>query len=223
MNINLVKKAIATYTYNILNTKYPTIFKGYTTTNASGTSINYRNVYWSETLEYRPIDATECCLDVTKIESINTKGIDSDFYYDEELEKYQTKTKEDIIVTVNFNVTSMKNKGLNLTDLQAQNLVNDTCMYIRNQLKSGSAFNYFQYDNDIFTPIEVLIQQGDLSDIEDVSYFEDTKYRFTSQFSCKFRYSEVGSYDTLLAQGAHIEIGEDELAENVEIDISLGD
>lgn len=223
MNINLVKKAIVSYIYDILNTKNSAIFKEYTTTNPTGTTIKYKNVYWSETLEYRPIDATECCLDVLKIESINTKGIDSDFYYDDTLDKFQTKTKEDIIVTVNFNVTSMKNKGLSLTDLQAQNLVNDTCMYIRNQLKSGSAFNYFQYDNEIFTPIETLIQQGDLSDIEDVSRFEDTKYRHTSQFSCKFRYTEVGSYDTSLAQGAHIEIGEDELAQNVEIDIVTGD
>ena len=222
MNINLVKKAIATYTYNILNTKYPLYFKPYSITNATGTTINYKNVYWSETLEYRPIDATECCLDILKIESINDKGIDSNFYYDEVLEEYQTKTKEDIIVTINFNITSMKNKGLGLTDLQAQNLVNDACMYIRNQLKSGSAFNYFQYDNEIFTPIEILIQKGDLSDIEDVSRFEDTKYRHTSQFSCRFRYTEIGSYDTLLAQGAHIEIGEDELAQDVEIDIDLG-
>lgn len=223
MNIKLVKKAIVTYAYNVLNAKYPTIFKAYSNINPTGTVINYKNVYWSETLEYRPIDATECCLDVLKIESLNSKGVDSDYFYDVEDNKFKTKTREDIIVTINFNITSMKNKSLNLTDLQAQNLVSDASMYIRNHLKSGSAFNYFKYENEIFTPIETLIQSGDLSDIEDVSRFEDTKYRHTSQFSCKFRYIENGSYDTLQAQGAHIEIGNDELAENVEIDISLGD
>ena len=92
-------------------------------------------------------------------------------------------------------------------------------VYIRNRLKSGSALEYFEWDNDIFTPIEVITTDGDLTNIEDVSEFEETKNRFTSQFSCKFKYSEIGSRETKVATGAHVDL--EELTDNTNDDFDI--
>ena len=153
MNKNLVKKAIVTYIYNILNAQYPTYFCPSDYIDDNGTQYKSKNVYWTDTMKTRPVEATECCIDIAGSESINAMGVDSKFYYSEEDEKFFTETKEDIILTVNMAVTSMKNKELGLSSLQAQNLAEEACMYIRNNLKSGSALEYFGYDNDIYTPI----------------------------------------------------------------------
>ena len=82
-----------------------------------------------------------------------------------------------------------KDGSITLSDVQAQNLVLDACSYLRRMLKSQYAGNYFLYDNELFTPIFVLAQQKDVSDIEDTSSFEETRNRHTCQFSCKFSFT----------------------------------
>lgn len=224
MNITLVKKAIRDYIYTVLNTQYPTYFKESDYTQPNTPTKTAKNVYWSSTMTYRPLDATECILDITSNKSL-VWGIDGHMYKVPATgsadEKYYYEEKEPKILTVNILVTSMKNEKLGLTDLTAQNLALDACTYIANRLKSGSALNYFYYDNTIFTPIEVLTGSEDLTDVDDVSYFEDTQNRHSCQFSCKFRYDETGSREVLLAQGAQIRL--DELGESIDIDFDPED
>ena len=220
MNESLVKKAIVTYIYSLLNTKYPEYFKRYEAINAEGTTVSYPNVYWANTLMNRPSDATECVLTPTKCQSL-VYGIDGKFYKGTD-DKYYIEEIEPKILTVNIQVTSMKSKDLGIkTDLQAQNLVEESCSYIENQLKSGSALNYFQYDNEIFTPIEVITSLGDTTDIEDVSIFEDTQARHTCQFSCKFRFSENGSREADVAANESVTLTK--LTENLEIEFNVSE
>ena len=218
MNIIAVKKAIRDYIYTILNTQYPTYFKEQDYTQPNTPTKTAKNVYWASTMTYRPLDATECILDVISNNSF-TWGIEGEIFKVEGTgtldDKYYYEEKERRILTVNILVTSMKNEKLGLTDLTAQNLALDACTHISNRLKSGSALNYFYYDNTIFTPIEVLTGSEDLTDVDDVSYFEDTQNRHTCQFSCKFRYNETGSREVQLAQGAHVRF--DELGEVLDI------
>jgi len=217
MNINLVKKAISSYVYDLLVTKYPQYFGLQTFINEEGTTINYPNVYWAGTVVYRPIDATECFLDITKAESL-VFGIDGKFYKGTD-DKYYIEEEEPILITVNIAVTSMKNTKLNLNDFKAQNLVSEVSAYIRNRLKSGSALEYFGYDNTIYTPIQVLSSVGDMTEVEDVSYFEETQNRFTGQFSCKFRYSEKGSREAKVATNVNVNLTE--LTSNTVIDFNV--
>ncbi len=219
MNITLVKQAIVTYVYDILHSKYPTYFKEYTFENDDGTEITYQNVYWSETMDQRPVDATECVLDIMKSESL-VYGIDGKFYYNEDDEKYYIEEYEPKLLTINFLVTSMKNDDLSLTDLQAQNLVIEACSYIENRLKSGSALEYFQYENEIFTPIQVVTTLIDTTDILDVSFFEETQNRHTCQFRCKFAYAETGSREAKVATNAFTTLTDltDDISVEFEID-----
>ena len=221
-----IKEAILTWTYNQLSTKYPDYFKIETyTSTITNRKKTAPNVYWINTITDRPELATECYLDIGSDQSVN-KGTDGEFYYNSTDQKYYNKIEETHILTVYFIISSMRreDKGgsITLSDVQAQNLVLDACSYLRRMLKSQYAGNYFLYDNELFTPIFVLAQQKDISDIEDTSSFEETRNRHTCQFSCKFSFTITDSVEAQLADGAHIII-DDETAQDITFDISEQD
>lgn len=183
-----VKQAILTWTYNTLNSEYPLFFNKNDYTNTQGVLVkNSPNVYWQNTVANRPLDATQCVLTVVRDRSY-TFGSDGKFYQDETDNKYYYEVSEPHDLTVRFAISSMKNETLNITALQAQNLAYNSCSYLRMLLKSGSASDYFTYDNEIKTPILVGSQSKNISEILNISDFEDTKDKFTYQFSCIFRY-----------------------------------
>lgn len=183
-----VKQVILTWTYNTLNSEYPLFFNKNDYTNTQGVLVkNSPNVYWQNTVANRPLDATQCVLTVVRDRSY-TFGSDGKFYQDETDNKYYYEVSEPHDLTVRFAISSMKNETLNITALQAQNLAYNSCSYLRMLLKSGSASDYFTYDNEIKTPILVGSQSKNISEILNISDFEDTKDKFTYQFSCIFRY-----------------------------------
>jgi hypothetical protein len=190
MSLTLAKKAIITYVFDLLNGKYPTYFP------------TKREVYWADTVKIRPLDATECYLQVLEQESM-CWGIDGEIIYNETEDKYEKRQLERNIITVNIAVTSMKKNG-GLSGLQAQNLANEACNFIRRQIKSGEASNYFLYDNTIFTPIYTI--SNELSSVDDVSVFEETRNRHTFQFQAKFRYDIDELIDATIAQEASVEM-----------------
>lgn len=198
----LFKQVILTWTYNILNSEFPDFFNKNEYMTPDGTRvINTANVYWADSLRDRPLDATECYLDIVSDEAVSF-GVDGKFYQDTDgLYYYEMNEPHEIIV--NFAVSSMKNKKLNLTALQAQNLTYNACSYLRMQLKSGSASDYFCYDNGILTPILVCSQNRNVSEITDTSIFEDTRNRHTNQFSCKFAYMVKTKRQVDLAQNIY--------------------
>lgn len=220
--IKNVKEAILTWVYNQLNTRYPTEFKisEYTST-LTGKKKKAPNVYWINTITDRPELATECYLDIATDQCVE-KGTDGEFYYNSTTQKYYNKIEETHILNVYFIVSSMRRENsdgsIALSDVQAQNLVLDACSYLRRMIKSQYAGNYFLYDNELFTPIFVLAQQKDVSDIEDTSAFEDTRNRHTCQFSCKFSFTITDSVEVQLADGAHVII-DDETAQDITFDI----
>lgn len=202
--LNLFKKAVLTWVYKTLNARYPQYFNTNPYTNLDGKTVkNAPNVYWSDTMRDRPIDATECYLDIISDES-HSFGTDSDYY--EKEGKFYRKLREPHEITVNFSISSMKNKLLNLTALQAQNLSYNACAYLRMLLKSGSASDYFRYENNILTPILVCSQNRNVSDITDISIFEDTRNRHTNQFSCKFTFDQIDEYEIDMAQNIYNEV-----------------
>lgn len=219
-DISLVKKAILVWTYNTLNKKFPEYFNSNDWQNISGTIVkNSPNVYWSNTVWGRPLDSTECYLTIVNDKSyqLGTQGN----YYVEDGKMYYSISEQHYL-TVRFSVCSMKNSQLNLTSLQAQNLVEDACVYLRSMLKSGSASDYFTYTNGIKDNILVCSQANNVSDVVDVSMFEDTKDKFTSQFTCLFRYDSIEeSIEVDMAQGVsgEIEYGKG-LAEGFEIEFN---
>ena len=203
-----IKQAILTWTYNQLNTRYPNYFKISTyTSTLSGNKKTAPNVYWINTISDRPELATECYLDISNDQSVN-KGTDGEFYYNSTTQKYYNKVEETHILTVYFIISSMRQEdddgSIILSDVQAQNLVLDACSYLRRMLKSQYAGDYFLYDNELFTPIFVLSQQKDVSDIEDTSEFEETRNRHTCQFSCKFSFTITDSVEAQLAKGVTV-------------------
>ena len=223
-NIVLVKEVIADYVYNILTAKYPAYFGIQEFTIPEGTEVEYPNIYWSNTVTYRPINATECVLIDLTDEGMGF-GIDGEITSEtttnsnnEQVTKYYQQEEEHRILNVIFQVTSMKNDKLGLTDLSAQNLALGACAYIKSRLKSGSASQYFGWDNETFTPITVLTSKEDLTDIIDTSLFEVTKNRHTRQFSCKFRYKETGSRETKVATNAKVDLEAQQTAQGVSIE-----
>ena len=100
----------------------------------------------------------------------------------------------------------MKNDKLGLTALQAQNLTYNACSYLKMLLKSGSASDYFRYENEILTPISVCSQNRNVSEITDISIFEDTRNRQTNQFSCKFAFDQTDRLEVDMAQNICNEI-----------------
>lgn len=203
----LFKKAVLTWTYDTLNKEFPKYFNKNPYVNLDGQTVrNAPNVYWSDSVRDRPLDATECYLDIVsdRSESFGTDGV---FYQDPEDNKYYYKLTEPHNVTVNFAISSMKNKQLGLTALQAQNLSYNACSYLRMILKSGSASDYFRYENDILTPILVCSQSRNISEISDISIFEDTRNRHTNQFSCLFTFDQVSRREVDLAQNIYNEVG----------------
>lgn len=206
--LSLFKQVVLTWTYNLLNGEFPEYFNANPYTNKEGTTIkNAPNVYWSDTMRDRPLDATECCLDIISDEAVSS-GTDGEFYQEAD-GKYYYKLEEPHEIIVNFSITSMKKK--NLTALQAQNLTYNACSYLRMLLKSGSASDYFCYENGILTPILVCSQNKNISEITDTSIFEDTRNRHTNQFSCKFAYNQVSKRPVDLAQNIYnvVDYGKD--------------
>lgn len=215
------KTAVLNWVYNTLNGEFPDYFNKESYTNLDGLLVkDSPNVYWGDTVRDRPLDATECWLDVINDEAVNW-GSDGEYYQDTESGKWYYKLSDLHEITVNFAVTSMKNKKINLTALQAQNLAYNACSYLRMLLKSGSASDYFCYENEYLTPILVCSQNKNVSEITDTSIFEDTKSRHTCQFSCKFRYDQVSRREVDLAQGAHVDVmqSDGEIADSIDIEL----
>lgn len=198
--LSLFKKAVLTWTYNQLNSKFPDYFNSKPYINLDAQTVkNSPNVYWADTVRDRPLDATECYLDIIS-DTSDSFGTDGVFYQDPTDNKYYYKLTEPHNVTVNFAISSMKNKQLGLSALQAQNLSHDAITYLRMQLKSGSASDYFRYENDIFSPILVCSQKRNMSEISNISIFEDTRNRHTNQFSCLFTFDQIDKREVDLAQ-----------------------
>ena len=216
------KTAVLKWAYDTLNAEFPEYFNLSSYINLDGEVVkDSPNVFWSDTVKDRPLDATYCYLDVISDEAINW-GVDDEFYQDTENGKYYYKMQEFHEITVSFTVSSMKNKKLNLTALQAQNLSYNACSYLRMLLKSGSASDYFCYENDYLTPILVCSQNKNLSEITDTSIFEDTKSRHTNRFSCVFRYDQISKREQDVAHGIYAEVqyeDEDGIAQSVDFDI----
>src|SRR5574344_253117 len=220
--IKNVKKEILTWRYKQLNSRYPDYFKiSKYTSIITQKEKNAPNVYWINTITDRPELATECYLDIGSDQSVN-KGTDGEFYYNPTTQKYYNKVEETHILTVYFIISSMKredSKGsIILSDVQAQNLVLDACSYLRRMIKSQYAGNYFLYENELFTPIFVLAQQKDISDIEDTSSFEETRNRHTCQFSCKFSFTITDSIEAQLSKG--VTINDEQAQEIIDIDFT---
>ena len=200
----LFQTAVITWVYNTLNEKYPAFFKEYSY-KLDGSNIKVKNVYWADTMTYRPFDATECILTV-KSKTSPSFGTTGSFYQDAEDKNYYNKLHEINIVDINFKISSMKNEKLGLNDYKAQLLVDEAISYLKTKLKSDNASDWFTWGNDIATPILVLTDTGNMSDITDMSVFEDTKNRFSSQFSCSFRYDYIDKEEAHLAQGAELDV-----------------
>ena len=220
--MKLFKQAVLTWVYNTLHAEFPDYFNKDSYINLDGQQVdNHANVYWSDTVRDRPLDATECCLSIINDESVSW-GTDGEFYEDKATGKWYYKLEEPHEITVNFMITSMKNKKLNLTALQAQNLSYNAISYLRMLLKSGSASDYFCYENDYLTPILVCSQNKNLSEITDTSIFEDTKSRHTNRFSCVFRYDQISKREQDVAHGIYAEVqyeDEDGIAQSVDFNI----
>lgn len=200
---SLFKAALLNWTYEKLNSKFPEYFNRESYINLDGITVNNSpNVYWADSVRDRPIDATECYLDIINDESVSF-GSDDKFYQDPEDNKWYYKLIETHEVTVNFAISSMKNKKLGLSSLQAQNLTYNALSYLRLHLKSGSASDYFCYENEYMTPILVCSQHRNMSEITDISVFEDTRNRHTNQFTCKFSYNTVSRREADLAQNIY--------------------
>ena len=222
-DFELFKQAVLEWTYNTLHSKFPSYFNTNDYYNTSDVKvINSPNVYWSDTVKDRPLDCTECILDIVSDDTQSTFGVDGEFYKDTTDNKYYTKMEEPHIVTVRFSVTSMKNEELNLTALQAQNLTYSACCYLRTILKSGSASDYFCYDNDIYTPILICSRFGNISDVNDTSDFEDTKNKHTNNFTCMFRFDVKTRRETDMAQKIGFSLEDDEtgIAQDFEIELN---
>ena len=213
--IKNVKGAILTWTYNILNSAFPDNFKELTETTTkiiNGKSVSktltYPNVYWSDTRKNRPSDAVGCILRIISDKTANSKGTDGEFYLNEDNDKYYTKLEDTHIITVKFAVNTMKKDNSDgsseLTDLQADNLAHQACSHLRMLLKSEQSSSYFLYDNTILTPIFVLSQGADLSDIDSLFEYEETRGRHIVQFTCKFAFNVIDAVETKLAHGVSI-------------------
>lgn len=223
LDLAKVKKVILTWTYQTLNEYLPEYFNDNDYINTSGAKVvNSPNVYWSNTITDRPLDATLCYLSIISDESY-TLGSDDIFYYDNNTNKFYCKIVEPHEITVRFSVCSMKNKTLNLSALQAQNLAYKACSYLKMILKSSSTSDYFTYDNDIIDePILVCTQPNNMSNILEISDFEDTKDKFTYQFSCKFKFDLVTRIERDRAQKVHgTVIPDDKIELAQDFDISL--
>lgn len=214
--LTLFKTAVLQWVYNTLHAEFPNYFNKQSYKNLDGLLIkDSPNVYWADTTRDRPLDATECYLDIVSDEAINW-GTDGEFFQDKDSGKWYYQLKEYHEITVMFAVTSMKNTNLKLTALQAQNLTLNATSHLRMLLKSGSASDYFCYDNEYLQGILVCSQNKNISQITDTSVFEDTKNRHTNQFSCVFRYDLTSRREMDLAQKASIDIND---KPSIEIDL----
>ncbi len=211
------KTAILNWTYNTLNEEFPEYFNKNNYKNLDGQIIeNSPNVYWSDTTRDRPLDATEACVSIINDEAVNW-GTDGEFFIENGQGYYRLKEIHEVMV--NFSITSMKNKKLKLTALQAQNLVYNACSYLRMQLKSGSASDYFRYENEFLVPILVCSQNKNVSEITNTSIFEDTKNRHTCQFSCKFRYDQISKRKVDVARKMCADVDLVEFTEHIDIQV----
>lgn len=209
MSLGKVKASIRSYIKGLLKTKYPDYFDD-------------NNTVWINTQDDKAIlekdfDRIECYLAIISNDNVGW-GVDGRFYLDEDLsttsDVWVTEQIETNLITVNIAVTAMKKKGV-LTGLQAQNLAEEACGYIRKNLKSLATMNYFQYDNTFFTPIHVI--SNEISTVVDVSEFEETTGRHTFQFNCLFRFDDIGSVITPKAESANVTL----IAENIDYDFDI--
>lgn len=198
MSLIKVKASIRSYIKDLLKIKYPSYF-------------NDNNTIWINTQDDKQVlensfDRIECYLAIISNDNVGW-GIDGIFYLDEDLstttDVWVTEQIETNLITVNIAVTAMKKKNV-LTGLEAQNLAQEACSYIRKSLKSLATMNYFQYDNTFFTPIHVI--SSDMSQVTDVSEFEETTGRHTFQFTCLFRFDDISSVVTPKAESIDVEL-----------------
>lgn len=210
MSLGKVKASIQSYIKGLLKTKYPSYFDD-------------NNTVWVNTQDDKEVlensfDRIECYLAIISNDNVGW-GTDGKFYLDEDLstttDVWVTEQIETNLITVNIAVTAMKKKNV-LTGLQAQNLAQEACGYIRKSLKSLAAMNYFQYDNTFFTPIHVI--SSEMSQVTDVSDFEETTGRHTFQFTCLFRFDDIGSVITPKAESANVELTGTDI--DIEFDIN---
>lgn len=224
LDLAKVKKVILVWAYETLNSHFPEYFNDNDYINTSGAKVvNSPNVYWANTVTDRPLDATLCYLTLVNDESYSL-GSDDIFYYNEETNKTYYKIVEPHEITVRFSVASMKNKSLELSALQAQNLAYNACSYLKMMLKTGSTSDYFRYDNEITNePILVCTQPNNMSNILEISDFEDTKGKFIYQFSCKFKFdltTEIEKDKALKIHGTVTPDSKPELAQDFDIELT---
>ena len=82
------KKVVLTWVYQELNKKYPQYFNKKPYVNLDGQTVNNSpNVYWSDSISDRPLNATSCYLDIISDDSPSF-GTDSKVYQDETDGKY---------------------------------------------------------------------------------------------------------------------------------------
>ena len=88
------KKVVLTWVYQELNKKYPQYFNKNPYVNLDGQTVNNSpNVYWSDSISDRPLNATSCYLDIISDDSPSF-GTDSKVYQDETDGKYYRELKE---------------------------------------------------------------------------------------------------------------------------------
>lgn len=211
---DLFKKAVITYVYNALNTKYPKYFKIYEY-DVDGVKTVAPNVYWANTQSFRPYDALTCTLTIKDdySPSLGTSGS-----YIQEGDKMYRNISEIHVVDIRFKISAMPNTRLGLNDLQAQNLVDNASDYLRTKLKSDECSDWFTFKNDIATPISVVTDARNMRQIMDTSVFENTYNCHSTQFNCVFQYLYTDREEVAVAQGVHFNLNNGVYEEDIKFD-----
>lgn len=196
-NIELVNGAILSYVLDRLSNKYPEYF-----------SID--KVFWSDTISERP-EMPYCYLYEIGDDSLgDTTEVDDK--RDSQGKYLSTIEIDRSVITLSINVCTMKD--VNLSGLQAKNLAKAITRYLRRLFKSPQSLDYFQYENEYYTPIAITYT----SDLRYIPDFEDTTTKFKFSFDVSFAFHEVfeDEIDTKKAMGMHAEVNNEE-----EININL--
>ena len=208
---DLFKKAVITYVYDVLHSKYPEYFKIYEY-DVDKVKKTAPNVYWANTQSFRPYDALTCILTIKDdySPSLGTSGS-----YTVEGNKIYRNINEIHVVDIRFKISAMPNKRLGLNDLQAQNLVDNASDYLRTKLKSDSCSDWFTFGNNIATPISVVTDAQNMRQIMDVSVFENTYNCHSTQFNCVFQYMYVDKEEIPMAHGVHLNLNDGVYEEDI--------
>ena len=208
---DLFKKAVITYVYDVLHSKYPEYFKIYEY-DVDKVKKTAPNVYWANTQSFRPYDALTCILTIKDdySPSLGTSGS-----YTVEGNKLYRNINEIHVVDIRFKISAMPNKRLGLNDLQAQNLVDNASDYLRTKLKSDSCSDWFTFGNNIATPISVVTDAQNMRQIMDVSVFENTYNCHSTQFNCVFQYMYVDKEEIPMAHGVHLNLNDGVYEEDI--------